>query len=205
MYIESKDETFNELEPKLDRGDGISGDGGSNGGNKNVPAITGGVPTAQSEESPEDLAPNRIHPSLRLGARVASPGGGKRKAPASSTAAKATGKRKVTKPPAPKRIPRSPCHGVSLRKVNVARSLNPPRKKLCLDKAQAGPSKTTMQTRSLLEEEGVRSTAGVGSGAGETASGSRAGKTSVSLRMIARVAAAIMPSAVSSTRPFCSL
>ncbi|XP_013632973.1 PREDICTED: uncharacterized protein LOC106338573 [Brassica oleracea var. oleracea] len=115
---------------------------------QNVPAITGGVPTAQSEESPEDLAPNRIHPSLRLGARVASPGGGKRKAPASSTAAKATGKRKVTKPPAPKRIPRSPCHGVSLRKVNVARSLNPPRKKLCLDKAQAGPSKTTMQTRS---------------------------------------------------------
>ncbi|KAG2287773.1 hypothetical protein Bca52824_047377 [Brassica carinata] len=78
---------------------------------QNVPAITGGVPTAQSEESPEDLAPNRIHPSLRLGARVASPGGEKRKAPASSTAAKATGKRKVTKPPAPKRIPRSPCHG----------------------------------------------------------------------------------------------
>lgn len=57
----------------------------------------------------------------------------------------------------------------------------------------------------LLEEDGVHSSAGVGSGAGETASGSRAGKTSVSLRMIARVAAAIMPSAVSSTRPFCSL
>ncbi|CAN7012564.1 unnamed protein product [Brassica oleracea var. botrytis] len=35
MYIISKDETFNELEPKLDRGDGIggAGDGGSNGGN----------------------------------------------------------------------------------------------------------------------------------------------------------------------------
>ncbi|KAF3489109.1 hypothetical protein F2Q69_00054965 [Brassica cretica] len=35
MYIGSKDETFNELEPKLDRGDGVGGggDGGSNGGN----------------------------------------------------------------------------------------------------------------------------------------------------------------------------
>ena len=35
MYIGSKDETFNELEPNLDRGDGIggAGDGGSNGGN----------------------------------------------------------------------------------------------------------------------------------------------------------------------------
>ena len=33
MYIRSKYETFNELEPKLDRGDGISGDGESNVGN----------------------------------------------------------------------------------------------------------------------------------------------------------------------------
>jgi len=33
MYIGSKDETFNELEPKLDCGDGITGDGGSYGGN----------------------------------------------------------------------------------------------------------------------------------------------------------------------------
>ena len=35
MYIGSKDETFNELEPKLDCGDGVggAGDNGSNGGN----------------------------------------------------------------------------------------------------------------------------------------------------------------------------
>ncbi|KAF3578438.1 hypothetical protein DY000_02034933 [Brassica cretica] len=34
MYIGSKDETFNELEPKLDCGDGGgAGDGRSNGGN----------------------------------------------------------------------------------------------------------------------------------------------------------------------------
>ncbi|KAF3519259.1 hypothetical protein DY000_02060950 [Brassica cretica] len=35
MYSGSKDETFNELEPNLDRGDGIggAGDSGSNGGN----------------------------------------------------------------------------------------------------------------------------------------------------------------------------
>nr|VDD62983.1 unnamed protein product [Brassica oleracea] len=35
MYIGSKDETFNELESKLDRGDGVgsAGDGGSNSGN----------------------------------------------------------------------------------------------------------------------------------------------------------------------------
>ncbi|CAF2106879.1 unnamed protein product [Brassica napus] len=48
MYIGSKDETFNELEPNLDRGDGIggAGDGGSNGGNM----MGGGVKEEEKNE-----------------------------------------------------------------------------------------------------------------------------------------------------------
>ncbi|KAL0795072.1 hypothetical protein Bca101_066449 [Brassica carinata] len=110
---------------------------------------------AEGEEDTisEDLAPRRIHPSLRIGARVSSPAGSKRKVPvavsssrsAEKTASKAVGKRKVNK--SGKRVPQSPL-GVSLRKVNAARSRNPPRKKLCLDKDQGGPSTIAARTRS---------------------------------------------------------
>lgn len=106
---------------------------------------------AEGEEDTisEDLAPRRIHPSLRIGARLSSPVGNKRKAPetgsAPKSAPKAAGKRKSTK--AGKRVPHSPL-GVSLRKVNAVRSRNPPRKKLCLDKDPGGPSNAAARTRS---------------------------------------------------------
>ncbi|KAF2601996.1 hypothetical protein F2Q70_00027750 [Brassica cretica] len=90
----------------------------------------------------EDLAPRRIHPSLRIGARVsspsnASPSNGKRKALGAESTSKATGKRKITKQA--RRVPRSPL-GFNLRKVNAVRARNPPRKKLCLEKDKVGLS-----------------------------------------------------------------
>ncbi|KAJ4916943.1 hypothetical protein Rs2_02493 [Raphanus sativus] len=116
---------------------------------------------AEDDELSEDLAPRRIHPSLRIGARVTPPTSGKRKAPSMVTTSKSAtkgaaksatkkGTRAVGRPrntKTTKRVPHSPL-GVSLRKVNVAKSMNPPRKKLCLDKDQGGPSNGAGRTRS---------------------------------------------------------
>ena len=67
---------------------------------------------------------------------------------------KSNGKKKTTKPSVKKRTVRSsPLHGLNLRKINVARSVNPPRKKLCVDRDttlpcdKAGPSTNTRAGR----------------------------------------------------------
>ncbi|KAJ4892599.1 Uncharacterized protein Rs2_19393 [Raphanus sativus] len=53
---------------------------------------------------------------------------------------KSAGKRKATKPPAKKKSVRSsPLQSFNLRKINMGRSINPPRKKLCVEKEPSLP------------------------------------------------------------------
>ncbi|CDY44889.1 BnaA02g13930D [Brassica napus] len=87
-------------------------------------------------------------PSATISARDTSP------PPVFNFNTKTTGKRKVSKTTAPRKrvVARSPLKGVKVRKTNVARSVNPPRKKQCVERAlslpcdKAGPSATTRAT-----------------------------------------------------------